>query len=60
MGGAGSAVNEFVQQEKLNVNILNLGLPDSYVDQGTQDSLLQQVGLDKDGIEASIQAYLKG
>jgi len=35
-------------------------LPDSYVDQGTQDSLLQQVGLDKDGIEASIQAYLKG
>jgi len=59
MGGAGSAVNEFAQQAKINVKILNLGLPDHYIHHGTQSSLLSQVGLDTSGIKQSIQDYLK-
>jgi 1-deoxy-D-xylulose-5-phosphate synthase len=58
MGGAGSAVNEFIHQVKLDVQLLNLGLPDQYIHHGTQDSLLTQVGLDTDGIKKSILDYL--
>ena len=59
MGGAGSAVNEFAQQAKLPAKILNLGLPDHYIHHGTQGALLSQLGLDANGIEQSIQDYLK-
>lgn len=59
MGGAGSAVNEFIQQEKVSVGVLNLGLPDHYVHHGSQQSLLSQLGLDASGIEQSIKDYLK-
>lgn len=58
MGGAGSAVNEFVNQAKLDIKLLNLGLPDQYIHHGTQASLLSQVGLDAKGIEQSILDYL--
>ncbi|MGH1426397.1 MAG: 1-deoxy-D-xylulose-5-phosphate synthase [Arenicella sp.] len=59
MGGAGAAVSEFLNQEKLNTAVLNLGLPDHYIHHGTQDSLLSQIGLDSDGISQSISDYLK-
>ena len=59
MGGAGSAVNEFAQNAKINAKILNLGLPDHYIHHGTQSSLLSQVGLDANGIKQSIQDFLK-
>lgn len=59
MGGAGSAVNEFIQQEKLNIHTLNLGLPDHYIHHGAQDVLLSQLGLDAAGIEVSIKNYLQ-
>ncbi len=59
MGGAGAAVSEFLNQEKLNTAVLNLGLPDHYIHHGTQNSLLSQIGLDSDGISQSISDYLK-
>ena len=59
MGGAGAAVSECLNQEKINIPTLNLGLPDNYIHHGTQDSLLSQVGLDRDGIIQSISNYLK-
>ncbi|MEC8139264.1 MAG: transketolase C-terminal domain-containing protein, partial [Pseudomonadota bacterium] len=58
MGGAGSAVNEFVMAEKLNVPVLNLGLPDVFIKHGTQQEIHQELGLDADGIQKSIEAYL--
>lgn len=58
MGGAGSAVNEFANANKLTTPIINLGLPDEYYSHGTQDSLLSQAGLDSKGIERTIQAAL--
>ena len=56
MTGAGSAVNEFVHTQELPVHVLNLGLPDQFVDHGKREALLQQLGLDAAGVEASIRA----
>ena len=58
MGGAGSAVNEFVMAEKLSIPVLNLGLPDVFIKHGTQQEIHQELGLDADGIQKSIEAYL--
>jgi 1-deoxy-D-xylulose-5-phosphate synthase len=37
--------------------VLNLGLPDSFVEQGTREELLSQCGLDSAGILASIEKF---
>ena len=57
-GGAGSAVNEWLAAHSEDVNILNLGFPDTYVGQGTQAEMLAEWGLDADGIAASIDQRL--
>ncbi|MYM59735.1 1-deoxy-D-xylulose-5-phosphate synthase [Vibrio sp. OCN044] len=57
-GGAGAGVVEFMMQEKLIKPVLNLGLPDKFIAQGTQQELHAELGLDAKGIEESIQAYL--
>ncbi|AGH81555.1 deoxyxylulose-5-phosphate synthase [Psychromonas sp. CNPT3] len=56
-GGAGSAVNEFFMAQKIKVNVLNLGLPDNFVEQGTQQEIYQLLELDSAGIERQIKAY---
>ncbi len=53
-GGAGSGVNEFLSSAGINIPTLNLGLPDRYIDHGSQESLLAECGLDATGIETSI------
>lgn len=58
MGGAGSGVNEFLMKEKKVLPVLNLGLPDFFIPQGTQDELLADLGLDAIGIVNAINAYL--
>lgn len=58
-GGAGSGVVEFMMQEKLIKPVLNLGLPDKFIAQGTQQELHTELGLDAKGIEESIRAYLE-
>jgi len=57
-GGAGAGIVEFMMQEKLIKPVLNLGLPDKFVPQGTQTELHAELGLDAQGIEQAIQAYL--
>ncbi len=56
MGGAGSAVLEALQQLKLNNLVLQLGLPDTFIEHGDPVKLLAMQGLDAIGIEASIRA----
>ncbi|MFG6158553.1 1-deoxy-D-xylulose-5-phosphate synthase [Halomonas sp. 1390] len=56
-GGAGSAVNELLMAEGARVEVLNLGLPDAFVEHGKPAELLAECGLDADGIEASIRAW---
>ncbi|MDB5987015.1 MAG: 1-deoxy-D-xylulose-5-phosphate synthase [Nevskia sp.] len=59
LGGAGSAVNEFLLQQELNVPVLNLGLPDRFVSHGSRDELLGTCGLDSAGILRAVQKRLR-
>lgn len=54
MGGAGSAVNEWLASQDLRPAMLNLGLPDLYVEHAKPDEMLAECGLDAAGIEAAI------
>lgn len=57
-GGAGSGVVELMMKEKCLKPTLNLGLPDHFIHQGTQDELYQELGLDSAGIIQAINDYL--
>ena len=59
MGGAGSAVNEFLLRQDYRIPVLNLGLPDEFLHHGKVPDMLAAVGLDKDSIIASIRAKLQ-
>jgi 1-deoxy-D-xylulose-5-phosphate synthase len=53
-GGAGSAVNEFIVGEGLDINIINLGIPDEIISHGSQQELYAQINLDKKSLEIKI------
>ncbi|HYP70197.1 MAG TPA: 1-deoxy-D-xylulose-5-phosphate synthase [Variovorax sp.] len=55
MGGAGSAVSEALQEAGLLRPMLQLGLPDRFVEHGDPAKLLAGIGLDAPGIEQSIR-----
>lgn len=58
MGGAGSAVQEVLQQQQRAMPVLQLGLPDRFIDQGDPGIQLAECGLTKDGILKAIRARL--
>ena len=57
-GSAGSAVTEFVASNALKIGVIQLGLPDTFIDQGDPALMLASVGLDAAGIDASIRQRL--
>jgi len=60
MGGAGSAVTESLNNQHIVVKVLQLGLPDVFIDQGDHAQMLADCGLDKKGIITSVQAVFSG
>ncbi|MCG7872489.1 MAG: 1-deoxy-D-xylulose-5-phosphate synthase [Candidatus Thiodiazotropha lotti] len=54
-GGAGSAVNEFLAAKGIQVNLINLGLPDRYLDHASHQEQLTEAGLDYAGILSAIE-----
>ena len=58
-GGAGSAVNEHLIKLNSSSKILNLGLPDEFIEHGDQEQQKILNGLDANGIEKSIKEKLK-
>ncbi|MBL6986030.1 MAG: 1-deoxy-D-xylulose-5-phosphate synthase [Methylobacter sp.] len=56
-GGAGSAVNDFLQAQQILMPVLNIGLPDSFVEQGTREELLALCSLDIQGILAQVEKF---
>ena len=58
MGGAGSAVLESLAIHGLPISLLQLGLPDSFIDQGDSSQMLADCGLDKTGIVRSVRSRL--
>jgi len=60
MGGAGSAVLEFLESRGATVPVLQLGLPDRFVEHGDPAKLLAACGLDQEGIVRAVRARLAG
>ena len=56
-GGAGSAVNEWLMRERKPLPVLNLGLPDQFVEHGSREQILAGCGLDEHGIVRAINEY---
>jgi 1-deoxy-D-xylulose-5-phosphate synthase len=58
-GGFGTAVLELLEEHDLSgTRILRLGYPDSYIPQGEQHELRTMLGLDPEGISASVCSFL--
>ena len=58
-GGAGSAVNEFLLSKKTKCDILNIGLPDVFIPQGSQQEMRDEVGLNAKHIIDKINTFIK-
>lgn len=58
-GGFGSAVCELLADRGINVPLKRVGVPDVYVEHGTQDELRARLGLTPTGIEASVRQILQ-
>ncbi|WP_010323453.1 1-deoxy-D-xylulose-5-phosphate synthase [Marinobacterium stanieri] len=57
-GGAGSVVAEYLQQARLNTDLLMLGIPDRWIAHASRAEQLAECGLDAAGIETSIRQQL--
>jgi 1-deoxy-D-xylulose-5-phosphate synthase len=57
-GGAGSNVLLLLQAHKLAKPVLTIGLPDSFVEQGSREQLLAVCGLDAQGILVKIREFV--
>jgi 1-deoxy-D-xylulose-5-phosphate synthase len=58
-GGFGSAVIEFMSDNGYNAKVKRLGIPDYFVEHGTQEELINECGFDAAGIEKSIREMLE-
>lgn len=58
-GGAGSAVTEFLNAQGIIKPVLQLGIPDHFVEHATRGQQLREIGLDAAGIEKSIRQRLE-
>ncbi len=58
-GGFGSAVLEFMNDNAYTAKVIRLGVPDKFIEHGTQEELIQQCGFDKEGIIKSVKEILK-
>ncbi len=58
MGGAGSAVVEYMMSSKQLKPVLNIGLPDEFIKHGSQSEIYAELKLDGPGLVAQINAFL--
>jgi len=58
MGGAGSAVNEYLLKQQCPNRVLNLGLPDIFMEHASREQLLDDAGLSTSGILRAIEDFL--
>jgi len=59
LGGAGSAVSEFLHSYKIRTPLLMLGIPDLWIEHASRQEQLQKCGLDSTSIQHAISAALK-
>jgi 1-deoxy-D-xylulose-5-phosphate synthase len=58
MGGFGSAIIEFMVDQKYNSEIVRLGIPDEYIHHGTQEELWKDCGFDAKAIVKAVEKIL--
>ena len=58
MGGAGSAVQEFVSKENLNVRSILFGIPDKFIEHASREEMLVEAGLDIENIKSKLSKLL--
>ncbi len=58
MGGAGSAVQEFVSKENLNVRSILFGIPDKFIEHASREEMLVEAGLDVENIKSKLSKLL--
>jgi 1-deoxy-D-xylulose-5-phosphate synthase len=58
-GGAGSAINDYLMEINVFKQVLNLGLPDLFIEHGPPEILLSHYGLDVQGILLAIEQRLR-
>ncbi|SNR65637.1 1-deoxy-D-xylulose-5-phosphate synthase [Methylobacillus rhizosphaerae] len=58
MGGAGAAIMEALQAMGLNIPVLCLGLPDTFIEHGIHETMLAECGLNATGIISAIEKRL--
>ncbi|MCU0455120.1 MAG: 1-deoxy-D-xylulose-5-phosphate synthase [Bacteroidales bacterium] len=58
-GGFGSAVIEFMCDNVYVADVKRLGIPDYFVEQGSQEELIRECGYDREGIEKAVREMLK-
>ncbi|AIN47192.1 1-deoxy-D-xylulose-5-phosphate synthase [Candidatus Palibaumannia cicadellinicola] len=59
IGGAGSGVNEYIMRQRLLVPVLNIGLPDYFISQGSQEEIRADLQLNSYGILQQIEKWLE-
>jgi len=57
LGGAGSAVAELLAAEGLQLPLLQIGIPDRFIEHGSRDTCLAAAGLDAAGLGASVEGW---
>ena len=60
IGGFGSGVLEYFAEKKYKNDILRVGLPDQFIDHGTQAELHNQLGIDPAGIIEKVKMFFAG
>ncbi|WP_243369656.1 1-deoxy-D-xylulose-5-phosphate synthase [Geotalea sp. SG265] len=58
-GGFGTAVMELLADEGTGIRIKRIGIPDRFIEQGSQAQLRKDLGLDAVGIAGAAEAFLK-
>ena len=60
-GGIGEEIASFVQRERgdRQIKVLNLGLPDRYIMEGTRKEIMHDLKLDVSGLDETLAAFLK-
>jgi 1-deoxy-D-xylulose-5-phosphate synthase len=58
MGGFGSAVIEFMSDQRYSAEVVRLGIPDAYIHHGTQEQLWEECGFNVKAIVQTIKSML--
>ena len=57
-GGFGSAILEFINENHYNTDVVRLGIPDNFIEQGDQMEQMDLCGIDENGISRAVEKML--